>query len=342
MSSSGPTQSSSDFDTALILANIESEQLPDGILFTEGDPADGLIVMGGGQIRYTAKTPYGEHEVLCLDGPIITGLAEFGSFGHRICDVTVKGVQKAARISGSDAKEILADESRLGVALRRLCLGTLEKKLRICNEQLLVYFNTPHTQTVDPRRTSGSFPAVKMEKPVDPREFQQLLDVPHLETSELLQLGLIKRTYAPGAKLTRKGERGDEAFFIQSGRLRVSLQIPGVGEEALTILGAGQIAGEMALIEDSPRSADLIAHESQLEVFVLNRVAFRKLLTGSIAGSGWLVSRIVSALCRRLADTILRSVSFFVLSGGGATGPQVLPDGDDDHPEDLEIIFDGH
>jgi CRP-like cAMP-binding protein len=48
-------------------------------------------------------------------------------------------------------------------------------------------------------------------------------------------------------------------FVIAEGKVRISKSVPGIGEEALAILEAGRYFGEMAVIEDSPRSADAIA-----------------------------------------------------------------------------------
>jgi CRP/FNR family cyclic AMP-dependent transcriptional regulator len=56
--------------------------------------------------------------------------------------------------------------------------------------------------------------------------------------------------------------------------VRISRQGPGMGEEALAILRASDYFGEMALIDDFPRSADAIAHEScKLLVLTKERVA---------------------------------------------------------------------
>lgn len=68
------------------------------------------------------------------------------------------------------------------------------------------------------------------------------------------------RDVAEGRPIFREGSTGDEMFVVVAGTVRISKEIPGAGEEALTLLGPGSYFGEMAAIDDAPRSADAVAH----------------------------------------------------------------------------------
>jgi CRP/FNR family cyclic AMP-dependent transcriptional regulator len=68
-------------------------------------------------------------------------------------------------------------------------------------------------------------------------------------------------THAKGARIFDEGAPGDKVYLILDGAVRISRQVPGMGEEALAVLKAGDYFGEMALIDDFPRSADATAHE---------------------------------------------------------------------------------
>jgi CRP-like cAMP-binding protein len=78
---------------------------------------------------------------------------------------------------------------------------------------------------------------------------------------ELIAHVAAEETHAAGTKIFQHGDAGDKLYLILEGRVRISREVPGMGEEALAILGPGQVFGEMALLDDSPRSADVRVHE---------------------------------------------------------------------------------
>ncbi|MFI5308003.1 MAG: cyclic nucleotide-binding domain-containing protein [Polyangiales bacterium] len=74
-----------------------------------------------------------------------------------------------------------------------------------------------------------------------------------------------------------EGEMGDKLYLILEGKVRISRNLPGMGEEALAVLGPGESFGEMSLIDDTPRSADAVVHE-RARFLVITREAFEDLL----------------------------------------------------------------
>ena len=78
---------------------------------------------------------------------------------------------------------------------------------------------------------------------------------------ELIAKVASEETHAAGTKIFQHGDAGDKLYLILEGRVRISREVPGMGEEALAVLGPGQIFGEMALLDESPRSADARVHE---------------------------------------------------------------------------------
>src|SRR4026209_2150704 len=78
---------------------------------------------------------------------------------------------------------------------------------------------------------------------------------------ELIAKVANEETHALGTKIFQRGDAGDKLYLILEGRVRISRDGPGMGEEALAVLGPGQVFGEMALLDESPRSADARGHE---------------------------------------------------------------------------------
>src|SRR5882672_6256314 len=62
----------------------------------------------------------------------------------------------------------------------------------------------------------------------------------------------------PGQVLFREGDAPTTAFLIESGSLRITAQRAGA-PMVLSDLGAGALVGEMAVLDDSPRSATATA-----------------------------------------------------------------------------------
>ena len=59
---------------------------------------------------------------------------------------------------------------------------------------------------------------------------------------------------APGDFLFREGEKGDKMYVLLEGEIDIFL-----GDFVLETAGPGALLGEMALIDDSPRTANAVA-----------------------------------------------------------------------------------
>jgi CRP-like cAMP-binding protein len=96
-----------------------------------------------------------------------------------------------------------------------------------------------------------------------------------------------------GKVLTREGESGSEFFVIIDGEVGVMKD----GQEIRT-MGPGDFFGEIALLEDRPRTATVTA-KTPLRFFVLTRQAFRSML----AHQPELERKVLSALEERVGAT---------------------------------------
>lgn len=116
-----------------------------------------------------------------------------------------------------------------------------------------------------------------------------------------------------GQVLFREGEPGDRFFAILEGKVRISRQIPGVGEEALAILAEGDHFGEMAIIDDDVRSGDALAHED-CRLLTISKSAIQDLMFTDLA----LAHEILWNLVRSLSERLRRSndkMTFMAVTG---------------------------
>ena len=84
------------------------------------------------------------------------------------------------------------------------------------------------------------------------------------------------KTYKPGEIVFCEYEPGDDFYLIQSGHVRIT-KVVSDKEKTLDILQSGDIFGEMAILEQQPRSATALA-EDEVKMLVFNRQNFELLL----------------------------------------------------------------
>lgn len=89
------------------------------------------------------------------------------------------------------------------------------------------------------------------------------------------------KIYEKGEVIFSEFEKGDTFYLIQSGQVQLVKIVNGI-EKNLDILKASEIFGEMAILENSPRSATAIAL-NQVKVLEFNKENFEVLMTGNPA-----------------------------------------------------------
>ncbi len=87
------------------------------------------------------------------------------------------------------------------------------------------------------------------------------------------------KTYSAGQIIFCEYEPGDTFYLIQSGRVKI-VKIFGNIEKTIDILKPGEFFGEMALLENAPRSASIIALDN-CKLLEFNRNNFEMLMTGN-------------------------------------------------------------
>ncbi len=114
------------------------------------------------------------------------------------------------------------------------------------------------------------------------------------------------KTFEAGDIIFCEFEPGDSFYFIQEGRIKVT-KIIAEREKTLDIFEPGDIFGEMAILENAPRSATCIAVEP-LKVLEFNKNNFEVLLKSQPE----LAYKILKIFCKRIFDA-KRQLSILVL-----------------------------
>lgn len=100
-----------------------------------------------------------------------------------------------------------------------------------------------------------------------------------------------------GTVLFRDGDRGEEMFILQSGKVKISKRIRGV-DKTLAMLEKGEFFGEMAILNDKPRSATAETAD-ECEMLVIDRKTFDALLRSNVE----IAIRFIKRLADRLRET---------------------------------------
>ncbi len=86
-----------------------------------------------------------------------------------------------------------------------------------------------------------------------------------------------RESFISGAYVFREGEEGTRLYLIVEGEVRISRDVPGSGEEALAVMKAGSLFGEMAVFDRGERSTHAISNGGTT-VLTITRRDFELLL----------------------------------------------------------------
>jgi len=124
-----------------------------------------------------------------------------------------------------------------------------------------------------------------------------------LSRAELIDVLTIAKyaSFEPDARICSQGDSGESMYVIESGRAVVSLS---TGEtEAMTIatLEAGDVFGELTLIDREPRSANVTA-ETAVNAYRFDRQDFNALRRSASPAAYKVMRQMAVAMCARLRD----------------------------------------
>lgn len=135
-----------------------------------------------------------------------------------------------------------------------------------------------------------------------------------LDDHELAKIARLSqlRTVAKDTEIFHSGDEPDAVFVVVNGKVKIVVTTSDGKELILAVLGAGQVVGEMALLDSSPRSATVVASTS-VDLLVLSREDFQRILDTEPRIS----SKLLRILCQRLrrANSKMESLAYMDVAG---------------------------
>ena len=128
--------------------------------------------------------------------------------------------------------------------------------------------------------------------------FSQLAPVELQRVVEVVR----ERAYPKNSVILFEDDPGDALYVVAEGQVKVVLIGEDGREVILSVLGSGEFFGEMALIDDEPRSAHVIAMEDS-NLLVLRREEFQGILRQS-PGIAVALLRELSRRLRRVDEKV--------------------------------------
>ena len=125
------------------------------------------------------------------------------------------------------------------------------------------------------------------------------------EALSLVAQVAVEETHPVGTVIFKHGDIGEKLYVVVDGRVRITREVASGGqgnEEALAIVGPGDVFGEMALLDDAPRSATARVHE-RCRLLAIHRDAFEDLLFVHKELAYEVLWNVVRLMSRRLRET---------------------------------------
>jgi len=118
------------------------------------------------------------------------------------------------------------------------------------------------------------------------------------KADEMAGLSKFRQSYRKSEVIFKEGSAGSEMYLIHSGRVLLSVRQDETREVLLVVLNPGDFFGEMALVDDSPRSATASAVEDDTELIIMDRARFLFM----VRQQPEFALSLMHTLCRRLRD----------------------------------------
>ncbi|MDB2683114.1 EAL domain-containing protein [Alphaproteobacteria bacterium] len=111
-----------------------------------------------------------------------------------------------------------------------------------------------------------------------------------------------KKSFSAGEIIMKQGELGESAYIIEDGRVEIVLNKPDGGEQIVGTRGPGTIIGEMAIVDNAPRTATVRAIEDCVLLEITQNDFSRRL-----SSADPVLKMISQVILTRYRDTLTRA-----------------------------------
>jgi len=284
------------------------------IIFREDDLTEYIYLIQTGSVRIIKTTPFGEQVLSNLGAGEFFGEMDFIDSMQCSADAIATEDTNLLLLTKARLEEVFIAQKQIAVQFYWHFWKTLSRRIRETNDLLKSFF-VEAADAVLPERMIEGTPG--MEGRVDLKNKMAVLKEKGLSVRELGLLASFSKeeSYKANQDIFLEGDQGDRLYIILEGQVRISKFIPGVGEEALAILKKGDFFGEMALVDQAPRSADAKAHTNATVLPIENRF-----LTDILSRDVYSAYQFLFILCKilscRLREINLKIYSWRLMSGG--------------------------
>ncbi|HSQ35173.1 MAG TPA: cyclic nucleotide-binding domain-containing protein [Candidatus Binatia bacterium] len=144
------------------------------------------------------------------------------------------------------------------------------------------------------------------------KKLQLFSDLDLAAIRELTQLAE-ERLFRQGETIFEESTTGNSIMVIVSGEVRITQRARVSGEETLTVLKKGDFFGEMALLDELPRSATAIAH-SDTFMLEISRDKFLRFIEKDMVSGVKILFTLARILSFRLREADVKIKAFVNLS----------------------------
>ncbi|MSQ27220.1 MAG: cyclic nucleotide-binding domain-containing protein [Dehalococcoidia bacterium] len=106
------------------------------------------------------------------------------------------------------------------------------------------------------------------------------------------------KRFKKGSVVFAQGDEGDALYIVESGRIKASIKDDQGREKVLGVFSEGDYFGEIALLNDQPRTATMTV-VGDAQVFMLPKTSFEKFLASNLE----VMRQFVNLMSRRLAES---------------------------------------